>query len=486
MYIAHIQEECSRPRLLDYHCAMWYGLSNAATLAQLAGVDTMGLISKIRQAARTARQNKKDCEHLARRVDTLAELLPYLQDPEARRPLAGLGDTLSEAHDLVMSCQGRGRTYQFFTACRQAERFRDVEKKIDSYLLLVPIISHIGIVRRLDGGTMDNNGSSHYRTQLESSGADEAFALAEITVATNNFAVVLSDGDAGTVYKGVLHNGREVAVKRLNPGRRGAEDAFGTELAILSPLRHDHIVRLVGFCAEDGERIVVTQYMGNGSLHDHLHGRSPSTSSPVTASWKTRVQVLLGAARGIKHLHCHAVPLIIHGNVTSSNILLEAATWAPRLSEFSASLWRAAGVESQPVEAVAGSGASAYGYADPEYCSTGRIKPASDVYNLGVVMLEVLTGKPPVVAVWEERSRSTVPMTLVSFALPSIQAGRLVDVFDRRPVAKPTIRQLEPLQHVANTAARCLWLHGDNRPAIAEVVANLEQALELICRHGHF
>ncbi|CAO2167024.1 unnamed protein product [Urochloa humidicola] len=197
-----------------------------------------------------------------------------------------------------------------------------------------------------------------------------------------------------------------------------------------------------------------------------------------SASWKTRVQVLLGVARAIKHLHCHAMPLVIHGNVASSNVLLDAA-WAPRLSGFGASMWRAAGVPSQPAE-VAGA-ASCGGYADPEYFSTGHIKPASDVYGLGVVMLEVLTGQPPVVSVWDEVKQDVVAMTLASFALPSIQAGRLGDVLDRRPAPQPTTWQLtQPLLLVANMAARCLHLHGDNRPAISDVVANLEQALYLI------
>jgi serine/threonine protein kinase len=103
--------------------------------------------------------------------------------------------------------------------------------------------------------------------------------------------------------------------------------------------------------------------MPNGSLYDHQHGRS---------------QVLLGAARAVEHLHLHAMPLIIHGNIASSNILLDAA-WAPRLSGFGTSVWRAAGEKPQVVE-VAGA-ASCGGYADPEYYSTGHIKPASDVYN---------------------------------------------------------------------------------------------------------
>jgi serine/threonine protein kinase len=297
-------------------------------------------------------------------------------------------------------------------------------------------------------------------------------------VATSNFAVVLSDdADSGTkVYKGKLHNGPEVAVKRLNRTRGGAEDAFFKEQHILSPLRHDHIIRLMGTCADDGERMLVTQYMPNGSLSDHLHGHL--SSSPVTASWKTRVQVLLGAARAVEHLHCHAVPLVIHGNIASCNILLDAA-WAPRLSGFGVSVWRAAGVDSQAVDVTGAT--SCGGYADPEYCSTGHIRSASDVYGLGVVMLELLTGQPSMVSVWDETKQRVVPMTLVSFALPSIQASRLGDVLDSRPAPQLTTWQhLQPLQLVANTAARCLCLHGDNRPAISDVVADLEQALRLI------
>jgi hypothetical protein len=146
---------------------MWGVLGNAATVAQLVGVDIAGLIAKIQQAARTARQNRKDCELLAQCVDMLGNLLPRLQDPEARRAVVGLEGTLSEAHDLVMSCQGRGRTSQLLTASSQADRFRDVERKIDFYLSLIPVISHICITSRLDANQTTSRRSQSLLSQSQ-------------------------------------------------------------------------------------------------------------------------------------------------------------------------------------------------------------------------------------------------------------------------------------------------------------------------------
>lgn len=455
--------------------ALWSGLEGAATVAQLVGVDFGGLISKIRQAAVTAHQNKKECEHLADQVHMITDLLPHLQDPEAMRALVSLGDALRDAHELVQSCQGKGRTYRFFTASRQADRFRDVRSRIDSFLILFPVISHIGITRRLDstGDGSSRARSSQHAVSREESEGPESFTLAEVAAATSNFAVVLGEGDSGTVYRGKLRDGREVAVKRLRDGLRSAEDTFGTELAILHPVSHEHVVRLLGSCAEEGERVLVYERMDHGTLRDHLD----ASPDPAAASWawKIRVGVLLGAARAINHLHCRNIPLLIHSNVTSSNILLDRS-WTPRLSGFGSSVWRAPDVESQEVDVV-----QTYGYADPEYCSTGRLKPATDLYSLGVVMLEALTGSQPVVALWDETKKRMIDATLVSWALPRIEAGQLGDVLDRRLASAPTPREREALQLVASTAASCLRLHGDNRPAIANVVATLEKAHQLIC-----
>lgn len=477
--------------------ALWTGLGQTATVAQLVGADAGGLISMIIQAAVTAHQNKKECEQLARRVFMIAELLPHLQDPEVmrrpevRRPLAGLGDTLREAHELVTSCQGRSAMYQFVTAGRQADRFRDVQSRIDSYLLVFPFISHIDITRRLDriyNIVLPNDTSvppADTQSQLEAAevaqevvplphGDGAEFAFAELAAATSYFAhdTKIGGGGFSRVYKGRLPDGREVAIKRMN-----TEEEFRNELAILYPLRHKHIVRLFGWSVQKEERLLVFEYMNNGTLYDHLHSQT-SSSSPVTASWKMRIEILLGVSRAIEHLHNYAVPPVIHRDIKSSNVLLDAS-WVPCLSDFGPSVtYHEAEEEGLLMDYVYGT----FGYLDPEYYYTSHLKPTSDVYNFGVMMLEVLTGKKAIDN-WKEEGESEPGETragLVVFALPIIEAGELGKVLDRRPAPEPTQQQLEAAELVALTAARCLRLQGEDRPAMSHVVADLETALELV------
>lgn len=122
------------------------------------------------------------------------------------------------------------------------------------------------------------------------------------------------------------------------------------------------------------------------------------------------------------------------------------------------------------------------GYLDPEYCQTGSLKPTSDIYSLGVVMLEVLTGKRPFITNNSDGEERPVQTGFVCLPLQIIEAGEVGKVMDRRPATEPTPRQLEALKMVAHSAARCVQLQGKDRPAISDVVANLKTALELICR----
>ncbi|KAM0824397.1 hypothetical protein ACQ4PT_070228 [Festuca glaucescens] len=329
---------------------------------------------------------------------------------------------VATAREIIADCQELARCVQMI--------LREVNRMIDFFL---------------------NLSAARYEEEVEK------YTLAQIRAATNNFALVIGQGVSGNVYEGTLGDGRMVAVKRFKDGLRRAEDTFGMELALLQPLSHDHVVRLVGSCAEGEHRILVYEHIDNGTLRGHLNNNA------APPSWITRVQVLLGATRAIEYLHREDV---IHGNVTSANILLDRSLTA-RVSGFGSSVRRAPGVPSQAVDVI-----QTEGYRDPEYDRTRRVKPATDVYSIGVVMLEVLTGQQPV------RANNA---TLVSWALPSIQAGKLDDVLDMRPTSEPTSGQRKALELVAKTAARCLCRDRDNRRAISQVVTALEEALTLVC-----
>ncbi|KAL0923022.1 hypothetical protein M5K25_007064 [Dendrobium thyrsiflorum] len=302
----------------------------------------------------------------------------------------------------------------------------------------------------------------------------EVFSFADLASATKNFSLEfkLGAGSFGTVYKGKLADGREVAIKRSESSLKAKkieekESAFQSELAFLSRLHHKHLVGFVGYCDEKEERLLVYEYMKNGALYDHLHSRAAEMGK--LNSWGIRMKVLLDASRGIEYLHSYAVPPIIHRDIKSSNILLDSE-WVARVSDFGLSLMGPE-VEGDHLSMRA---AGTMGYMDPEYYGLHHLTTKSDVYGFGVVMLEVLTGRR---AIFRE-GEGGEPLSVVDYAAPSIAAGELGRVLDPR-VAPPGPREAEAVELVAYTAVHCVNLEGKDRPAMSDVVMNLESALAL-------
>ncbi|CAL4993128.1 unnamed protein product [Urochloa decumbens] len=526
---------------------MWNALGQAATVAQLVGADVGGLITMIIQAAIRAQQNKKECEQLARRVFTVGELLQHLDPevlrrPEIRRPLAGLDDALREAHELVMACQDKSAVYRLVLAGRQAEKFRDVQSRIDSYLLLFPVISHLDVTRRLDriynillpndtvAGTSTSSLSMPQITVQDSQDAPnidwkephevQVFTFKELPVASNNFAPdkKIAQGGFSSVYKGRLRDGREVAIKRASHSSKQAVEEFKAEATILHSISHKHIVRLFGYCVPQEKRQLLPKFWKQSEKQGHLlvydlienrsldiHLRSETSSSPVARSWKMRIEILLGVSRAIEHLQSYAERPMIHRDIKPSNILLDES-WAPRLTDFGLALtWEGPDHE----ERVCGT----LGYLAMEYGLTGILNPTIDIYSFGVVMLQVLTGKQAYLSEeeWEEMKRRgtraeekrevreeerdeceedeeteerAAKQDLANFAVPLIEAGELWKVLDRRPAAEPMPRQLEAAELVAQAAVHCVSLDWMARPSISEVMATLETALELVRGDG--
>ncbi|KAM1205155.1 hypothetical protein ACFX2G_006091 [Malus domestica] len=311
----------------------------------------------------------------------------------------------------------------------------------------------------------------------------ESFHLVELSTATKYFSTEnkIGAGSFGIVYKGKLADGREVAIKRGHTSTRNKkfqekESAFDSELALLSRLHHKHLVKLVGSCEANDERLLVYEYMSNGSLHDHLHSKeNVEKNSSNVNSWKMRIKIALGAARGVEYLHNYAVPTIIHRDIKSSNILLDA-NWNARVSDFGLSLLGPGSDQ----EIMSSKAVGTIGYIDPEYFVSNVLTARSDVYGFGVVLLELLTGKKALF----RSSEDGVPMTVVEYAGPRIMAGELQSMLDKR-VGQPDPNEGEAVELLAYTAMRCVNLEGKGRPSMTDIVANLERALAL-CEDGPF
>jgi len=294
----------------------------------------------------------------------------------------------------------------------------------------------------------------------------QLFRKAELVAATNNFSLENKIG-GGAVFIGKLLDGREVAIKR-GPKRK---TPFESELAFLSRLHHKHLVGLVGFCERRHEKLLVYEYMKNGSLYNHLHEKkNVEKGSSVLNDWKMRIKIALDAARGIQYLHNHAVPSIIHRNIKSSNILIDAS-WTARVSGFGLCLMSSEVERHQQIEGNVG-------YIDPEYYGLNVLTTKSDVYGFGVVLLELLTGKRAIFRYGEDGGNPGTIFgsfrSVVDFAVPRISGGEFMEILDPR-VGPPGVDETEVVELLAHIAINCVNRKGKDRPSMAHILVQLER-----------
>ncbi|KAH9332016.1 hypothetical protein KI387_004124, partial [Taxus chinensis] len=291
------------------------------------------------------------------------------------------------------------------------------------------------------------------------------FSFEELRLATNNFSTqnVIGSGGYGKVYKGMLAvGGQMVAVKRATAESMQGGAEFKTEIELLSRVHHMNLVGLIGFCFEEGEHMLVYDYMPNGSLRDNLSGRTG-----IILDWQKRIRIALGAANGLTYLHEHANPPIIHRDVKSSNILLDE-TLNAKVADFGLSkLIKDTGARGHITTQVKGT----MGYLDPEYYMTQQLSYKSDVYSYGVVLLEILSGKEPI-----ERGKYLVREVRTALERGGIDAlakRRLLDTILAESPMTPSI-----LGSFVRLALRCCEDYGGNRPKMSEVVKELEAIAE--------
>ncbi|KAM7485615.1 hypothetical protein LguiA_001624 [Lonicera macranthoides] len=305
------------------------------------------------------------------------------------------------------------------------------------------------------------------------------FSLDEILSATNNFddSLVIGKGGFGNVYKGMIDNGAcTVAIKRLNPLSKQGAPEFWTEITMLSNFRHSHLVSLIGYCDHYNEMILVYDYMVRGTLADHLYKISKNNSdynnigNNLPLSWVQRLNICIGAARGLDYLHTGTAILqrVIHRDVKSSNILLDE-NWAARISDFGLSRIGPADQEVTHVSTMHIKGTR--GYLDPNYLLTRKFTRKSDVYAFGVVLLEVLCERPAL-----DRSLDEDQWSLAGWGQQCIKEGASTQIIG--PNLKGEIMP-NSLMEFVQIVDQCLHNRPKKRPTMSGVVARLELALAL-------
>ncbi|KAK2972366.1 hypothetical protein RJ640_014424 [Escallonia rubra] len=299
----------------------------------------------------------------------------------------------------------------------------------------------------------------------------KSFTFSELRAATRNFRPdsVLGEGGFGSVFKGWVDEqtfaaskpgvGIVIAVKRLNQEGFQGHKEWLAEINYLGQLRHPNLVKLIGYCLEDDHRLLAYEFMPKGSMENHLFRRG-SYFQPF--SWNLRMKVALGAARGLAFLH-GAETKVIYRDFKTSNILLDSSFNA-KLSDFGLARDGPTGDKSHVSTRVMGT----FGYAAPEYLSTGHLTAKSDVYSFGVVLLEILSGKKAI-----DKNRPTGEHSLVEWAKPCLSnKRRIFRVLDTRLEGQYSLGRA---MKVANLALQCLCMEPKLRPSMDEVVTALEQ-----------
>ncbi|KAI4328383.1 hypothetical protein L6164_020740 [Bauhinia variegata] len=313
-----------------------------------------------------------------------------------------------------------------------------------------------------------NSSTSKLEEELKVASRLRKFSFNDLKLATRNFRPesLLGEGGFGCVFKGWIEEngtapvkpgtGLTVAVKTLNHDGLQGHKEWLAEVNYLGDLVHQNLVKLIGYCIEDDQRLLVYEFMPRGSLENHLFRRS------LPLPWSIRMKIALGAAKGLAFLHEEAERPVIYRDFKTSNILLDA-DYNAKLSDFGLAKDGPEGDKTHVSTRVMGT----YGYAAPEYVMTGHLTSRSDVYSFGVVLLEMLTGRRSM-----DKNRPSGEHNLVEWARPHlVDRRKFYRLIDPRLEGHFSIKGA---QKAAQLAAHCLSRDPKARPLMSEVVEALK------------
>nr|CAB3478307.1 unnamed protein product [Digitaria exilis] len=320
--------------------------------------------------------------------------------------------------------------------------------------------------------------------------AGGTYAYDDLAAATDGFsdANLLGQGGFGHVYRGTL-GGHEVAIKKLRAGSGQGDREFRAEVEIISRVHHKNLVSLVGYCLYGEQRLLVYEYVPNKTLEFHLHGKDAASCSVAQCTprmvidllplepdifevgsgsgrpaldWPRRWKIAVGSAKGLAYLHEDCHPKIIHRDIKAANILLDY-NYEPKVADFGLAKYQAA-----EVTAVSTRVMGTFGYLAPEYAATGKVNDRSDVFSFGVMLLELITGRKPIM-----RSSGDQPETLVSWARPLLT--RAVEEENYDELIDPRLETNYDAYDMARLiacAAAAVRQTARSRPRMSQVIIN--------------
>ena len=281
------------------------------------------------------------------------------------------------------------------------------------------------------------------------------FDLEAILTATDDFDPdsKIGQGGFGSVYMGKLEDGQEVAVKRLSKKSVQGVGEFKNEVKLIAKLQHRNLVKLLGCCIDDDERMLVYEFMPNNSLDTFIFDEEKRKS----LVWKNRFEIIMGIARGLLYLHEDSRVRIIHRDMKASNVLLDR-NMIPKISDFGIARMFGGDQTTEYTMKVIGT----YGYMSPEYAMDGVFSMKSDIYSFGVLVIEIITGK---------RNRGfyddELDLNLLGYAWMLWKEGRGVELLDE---AMGGTFDYDVVLRCIQVALLCVQVHPRSRPLMSSVV----------------
>ncbi|XP_042488812.1 cysteine-rich receptor-like protein kinase 10 [Macadamia integrifolia] len=320
-------------------------------------------------------------------------------------------------------------------------------------VILLSVLMYCLVIRKKRQDPSMENGGNAIRS-VESL----QFDFSAIVAATNNFADVnkIGEGGFGEVFKGELPNGQEIAVKRLSRNSGQGAEEFKNEVVLVAKLQHRNLVRLLGFCLEGEEKILIYEFVPNKSLDYILF----DPEKYVKLDWQKRYKIIGGIARGLLYLHEDSRLRIIHRDLKASNILLDDEM-NPKISDFG--MARIFGVDQ--TQANTNRIVGTYGYMSPEYAMHGQFSVKSDVFSFGVIVLEILTGKKN-----SSFYQSNYAEDILSYVWRHWNEGTAIELVD--PIMRENCSRSEVMRCI-HIGLLCVQDDVADRPTMASVVLML-------------